>query len=263
MKKLILNLTLVLGYINCQAQSTINGILLAENDSTSISSAHIINLSNEALAITDSKGAFSIKVEIGDTLLCSNVNYEQKVIKVINNESLRIFLKPKEIQLDEVVVTNMPSTSEAFKKQIIAMDIQNTDGMQIDGLLPVKPKGPIPKNYDPAYTNSVGYAINKPISFIVKKLSKSHKEKLKYYQLKANYGQTIAFDKKFNRELVAKLTNLNGDRLTAFIEYLDIDEAFVMRSSDYEIAVHIQKSFSQFEIDQATDSLQIEGTKEG
>jgi len=228
-----------------QAQE-LEGEVTSNSDSLAIEGAHIVNTSANRMAITDETGRFQIVAKKGDTLVVSNVNFNTKQFIVTNQTFLKINLNPAVIQLDEIRVTNLPETESAFRRKILAMEEIQDNSMKIDGLMPTKPKGKIPKNYDPNYTNSVGYAINKPISFITKKLSKSHKNKLKYYQVAANKGNTIANNKKFNPEIVKELTGLKGDDLNDFIQYLDLDPAFINRSSEYEIASRILKEYDSY-----------------
>ncbi|WKK85267.2 carboxypeptidase-like regulatory domain-containing protein [Marivirga arenosa] len=222
-----------------------NGIVLSESGEA-ISGAHIVNISANIMAISTDVGEFKLAVNKGDTLVVSNINYNTKQLIVGDQKYLKIVLSEANIQLDEVRVSNMPETESDFRRKIVDMGVVEDDAFVPYGMKPNKPMSKIPKNYDPSYTNSLGYAINKPISFIVKKLSKSHKEKLKYYQTVANQGNAIQNSKKYNSGLVQDLTGLKGDELTDFIQYLDLDEAFVQRSSDYEIASRILEEFEKY-----------------
>ena len=125
-------------------------------------------------------------------------------------------------------------------------EIESASRIEIDGLMTIKPKGKIPKNYDPSYTNSLKYAVNKPISFLVKKLSKSHKNNVRYYQTIAGHGSTIASNKKYNPEIVMELTGLKREEVTNFIQYLDLDLAFIQRASEYEIAVRVLSEYETY-----------------
>ncbi|WP_375580973.1 carboxypeptidase-like regulatory domain-containing protein [Marivirga tractuosa] len=228
-----------------QAQS-IGGEITSSADGLAVEGVHIVNTTANKMAISDAEGHFDLIANKGDTLVASNINFNTKQFIVKNEQFLKITLNPAIIQLDEVRVSNMPENEAEFRKKIISMGEVEDDSFVPFGMKPNKPKGNVPKNYDPNYTNSVGYAINKPISFIVKKLSKNHKNKLKYYQTVANKGNVIANNKKYSPEIVKELTGLEGDDLTDFIQYLDLDPAFVKRSSEYEIATRILKEYDYY-----------------
>jgi hypothetical protein len=242
MKIVVLSLFLFVFTFAVKAQG-IDGLVSSSADNLPIEGVHIVNITQNQMSISDEKGYFTISVSKGDTLVASNINFNTKQFIVKNETYLKIALTPATIQLDEVRVSNMPNTEAEFRKKLVDMNVIEDNTFVPFGMQPNKPQGKIPKNYDPAYTNSLGYAINKPISFIVKKLSKQHKQKLKYYQTVANQGKVIANDKKYNPEVVKELTGLEGDDLTDFIQFLDLDAAFVQRSSEYEIAAKILKEF--------------------
>lgn len=245
MRIVVLITPLILFSLMIQAQSK-QGVITSSTDSLPIEGVHIVNTTINKMAISDESGLFYLDVNRGDTLIVSNVNYNTKKFIVNNEKVLKIVLNPAVIQLDEVRVSNLPENEAAFRKRMIDMGEMEDETFVISGMPPTKAKGKIPKNYDPSYTNSIGYAINKPISFIVKKISKSHKNKLKYYQTVANKGTAISNDKKYNPEIVHELTGLEGDKLNDFIQFLDLDPAFVKRSSEYEIAARILKEYDYY-----------------
>jgi hypothetical protein len=228
-----------------QAQS-LEGEVTSSEDGLPIEGVHVVNTTANKMSISDEKGHFNLVADEGDTIIASNINFNTKQFIVNNEEFLKIRLNPAIIQLDEVRVSNMPDTEAEFRKKIIDMGEVEDETFVPFGMTPNKPKGKIPKNYDPDYTKSLGYAINKPVSFIVKKLSKKHKNKVKYYQTVANQGNVIANSKKYNPEMVTELTGLEGDELVDFMQYLDLDPAFVKRSSEYEIAARILKEYDTF-----------------
>ncbi|WP_296619430.1 carboxypeptidase-like regulatory domain-containing protein [Marivirga sp.] len=244
--RIIITLILLFTVSFCVQAQKVEGEVTSSGDSLPIEGTHIVNTTANKMAISDEKGRFHLVAKKGDTLVVSNVNFNTKQFIVNNQTFLKISLNPAVIQLDEIRVSNLPETESEFRKKILDMEEIEDNSIKIDGLMPTKPKGKVPKNYDPNYTNSLGYAINKPISFIVKKLSKSHKNKLKYYQTVANHGNTISNNKKYNPQIVEELTGLKGDDLTDFIHYLDLDPAFVKRASEYEIAARILKEFDTY-----------------
>jgi len=230
-----------------QAQE-VEGEITSSADSQPIEGVHILNRTSHKMAISDEYGHFSIIANQGDTLVVSNINFNSKQFIFNEEKFLKITLNPAVIQLEEVRVSNMPETEADFRNKIIDMGEVEDDSFVPFGMKPNKPMGKVPKNYDLNYTNSLGYAINKPISFLVKKISKSHKNKVKYYQTVANQGNVIANNKKFNPEIVEELTGLKNDELTDFIQYLDLDPAFIQRSTEYEIAARILEEFDDFKI---------------
>lgn len=248
-------LLLSIGTCQILRAQQIEAMVLSESDSSAIDGAHIRNMNQQQLAISNEKGIFNLMATVGDTLVLSNINYKSKaVVYTKPSQQIIIYLTPNTIQLDEVVVSNMPKSSSAFKRQIVEMDMQSNKAFVPYGMKPAPPKNKIPINYDPSKVNTVKYAINKPISFIVKKLNKDYKAKVKYYEIMAYQGKKIELDKKFNPALVKQLTSLEGDQLSDFIQFMDVDPSFISRSTEYEIALHIQQKYMLYESLQSADS---------
>jgi hypothetical protein len=224
------------------------GRVISSSDNLPIEGVHIVNITISKMAISDEDGGFSLILNTGDTLVASNINFNTKQYVVGTEQFLNISLNPAMIELDEVRVSNLPETEADFRKKIIDMGEVEGDTFVPYGMQPNKQQGSIPKNYDPNYTNSLGYALTKPVSFIVKKLSKSHKNKVKYHQIVANQSNAISNSKKYNPQLVEDLTGLKGDQLTDFIDYLDLDPGFVKRASEYEIAARVLKEFDEYKM---------------
>ena len=245
MRIIFLCILLISFTFGLQAQS-LEGEVISSDDGLPIEGVHVVNTTANKMSISDEKGHFNLVANKGDTIVASNINFNTKQFIVSDGQFLRLKLNPAVIQLDEVRVSNMPDTEAEFRKKVIDMGEVQDESFVPFGMTPNKPKGKVPKNYDPNYTKSLGYAINKPISFIVKKFSKKHKNKLKYYQTVANQGNVIANSKKYNPEIVTELTGLEGDQLTDFMQYLDLDPAFVKRSTEYEIAARILKEYNTF-----------------
>jgi hypothetical protein len=244
--RLICTVLLLFSSLYLLRAQELEGVVKSSEDNLPIEGTHIVNTTSNKMAVSDENGRFHLIAEMGDTLIVSNVNFNTKQFIVDNSNFLNISLNPSSIQLEEVRVSNLPETEADFRNRLVKMGVQEDDTFVISGMPPSKPMGNIPKNYDPNYTKSVKYALIKPISFITKKLSKSHKSKVKYYQTVANKRTTISNNKKYNPDIVSELTGLEGDELNDFIQYLDLDPAFVNRSSEYEIAARILKEFDYY-----------------
>ncbi|MBK6265833.1 hypothetical protein JKA74_12385 [Marivirga sp. S37H4] len=255
MKKLLL-LSFIIFMASMANGQSIKGTLYSSQDSLAIEGAHIINTTKSKMATSSAAGVFILEALPGDTMVISNINFNTRQFIVPEKKEVTIWLNPAEIQLKEVIVNNIPKSEADFRKKLIDMPMQDNGNFLPFGVTPGKPMGKIPVNYDRNVTNSVGYAINKPVSFIQKKLSKKYKAKRKYYETVASQGNTILAHKKFNRELVNSITGLEEEKLTKFIDFMDLDNSFIMNSSDYEIAARIISEFKSYQDQQMSDSVE-------
>ncbi|ADR21614.1 hypothetical protein MATR_07550 [Marivirga tractuosa] len=233
--------------INSAYAQTLTGIVQSSEDGLSIEGAHVVNISKNEMAISSQMGNFTIVGEIGDTLIVSNINYIKRQFIVNTKNRISILLTPNLIQLEEVIVSNLPKTANDFRKKLIAMPMQDNGKFLPYGMKPAKTRSEIPPLYNRSLNSGLGYVVMNPLKSITRKLSSEYQEKVKYYALKADEDDKILRDKKFNRALVASLTKLEADELTNFIHFMDLADSFISNASDYEIAKRIQEELKKYQ----------------
>ncbi len=234
--KIYFSIILITLSFNTVYSQNITGIILSSKDSLGIEGSHILNITMKRISISSELGNFTIKGDIGDTLVVSNVNYLTKQFVINSRNQIFILLKPTNIQLEEVIVTNIPQTEADFRQKLIEMSMQDNGKFLPFGMKPAKPMSEIP----PLYNRDVG---GLKYTFSGKKV----KERVKYYKIKADLDDAIIRNKKYNREIVAAITGLEGSELTNWIVYMDLDKTFITKSSDYEITVRIQEEFEIYQ----------------
>ena len=102
----------------------INSKILNEVDSSAIGFVHIINLTSKHGVISDYNGDFKFTVNSTDTLRFSIIGYETLFIQAKHIHK-RIFLKPKNYELDEFTVVPYKDYEE-FKDAFINLFIPDT-----------------------------------------------------------------------------------------------------------------------------------------
>ncbi len=215
---------------------------------------NLLNQEKHILKPSTENGKFQITSEIGDTLLVSYVGFKSKQLILENYDFQLITLIPDVIELEEVRVTNLPADEHQFKRKIINQGVVEIDSFIPFGITPGKPKGPIPKLYE--RETNVLFGANEqfwpsltiPMSYFTKKFSKKHKAKRDYYELKASKEQLILNEKKYNKELVSRLTGLKNEELMGFMSYMNLENDFITVATDYEIAKKIIDSYKEYSL---------------
>lgn len=90
-----------------------------------ISFVHVIGAHEQV--ISDSKGVFSIQIQVGDTIRFSHINFERYGILVSGTSSIptHIYLTKKENLLQEIIIHDyLPE--EEFKQEIVEHEIGHT-----------------------------------------------------------------------------------------------------------------------------------------
>ncbi|MGM0582206.1 MAG: hypothetical protein ACQETL_16115 [Bacteroidota bacterium] len=239
-------------FFDLKAQKQFKGLLIDEATNEPIEGSHVINLSKKTFAISNQKGQFTIQTQTFDTLLISNINYQRKEFIIKEIEPIVIYMNPLIIQLDEVEVRNMPKNSSVFSEKLKNMENQDDEEFRIYGVPQAKPMAEIPPLFQE--DNSLRFWENGrilpphtiDIYVIPKMFSRKYKAKMEYYALKARKDERIMNNKRFNRKIVKGIVGLEGDLLTDFIGFMDVEEEFIKSSTDYEIMVFIKDKYSEF-----------------
>lgn len=234
-----------------KAQDLFKGLLLDKTTKEPIEGSHIINLSKKTLAISDQKGRFRILVQSFDTLLISNVNYERQHFVINEVAPTLIYLSPLIIQLEEVEVRNIVRNANIFRENLKKME-ERAKKYKIYGLPGAQPMAEIPPLFQE--DNSLRFWENGrilppstiDIYLIPKLFSRKYKAKMKYYALQAGKDENRKNGERFNREIVRRVVGLEGDLLTDFISFMEVNNNFVSESTDYEIVVFIKERYSEF-----------------
>ena len=105
MKKHVSIILLFISFIGFGQLKTLKGIVIANDD---VEGIHILNKSSVKYTVTDTDGSFQIPIKANDTLTISSLKYETIEIEItallIAENNLKVYLKERVTQLDEVVV---------------------------------------------------------------------------------------------------------------------------------------------------------------
>ena len=248
-----LSTLLLIIHFSSFCQNHIGGVVYSSENYESIAGAHILNITNDEVDFSSEEGKFRILAKVGDTLKITFVGFksEFRIIEKIDFQS--VLLTPEVIQLDEIQVYNLPKDEHEFKREVVKMGVLEIDSIIPFGVTPGKPKGEIPKLYERETNLKFGAnenfwpTLTLPLSYFTKKFSKKHKAKRDYYEVKAAKDQQILSSRKFNKEIVTKLTGMKGEELMEFISFMKLSSDYIAESTDYEIAkkiIDLHKKYS-------------------
>lgn len=209
--------------------------------------------------ICDSLGIFHLQIQQYDTLRISALGYKPinwEVPFVFNPDSPPFFqIKLEDISylLDEVDIYAL-GTWDEFKEDFIKSKLVEKDPINksiLKQLAPYNTKEPnvVPAQYRPKNEGKMGVlgAIFAPTDFLHNKLSKSEKAKKKLSKIIRNEGKTKKISSKYNAEIVADATGLEGDELVKFMEYAGSNIKVTPNSSEYYVMKQILFWFNKYQ----------------
>lgn len=231
------------------------GILLNHITGQPVMAAHVMNLTDSLATITSPDGAFRIPVHVGDSVVFTSIGYHTKVLIITENElavdHIEVRMVQRDYELSEVEV-NPLGTKAQFRKKF--MELQVDDGtIEIVGLnRPSTEPNEIPITEDRNEIKKAKYLFTNPLSFLYGNLSKDARKRQEYHRLESEKQQQKYNYRKFNEEVVNRITGYIDAILIEFMDYCNFSERDIQRYTEYELAVMIlnkQRSFERISHD--------------
>lgn len=206
-------------------QQTVRGVVLNASNDTRIGDVEIRNIRTHDRFMTNSLGLFNIVGELGDTLRIFKEGYNEQNAILFSEEDLIVRLRPISTQLKTVNVfgetkeQRMEDVLEQYRKQ----------GSYYDGKPP-----------------TLAYIFN-PISALSERFGKAGRRSRRFQDYMSYEQDQLVVDRKFNRSLIASLTNLDGEDLDNFVIIYRPSYERARNWSEYDVTNYVMKAFEQFE----------------
>ncbi|MBL4668781.1 MAG: carboxypeptidase-like regulatory domain-containing protein [Flavobacteriales bacterium] len=215
------------------------GVILNKKDSTPVENAHVINVNSNNGIKSNVYGEFTISTKKRDTLLISFIGF--KTLKIIEFENLDTFYLEKEtFTLESYTVLPYKNFKE-FKEAFVKLELKDTVKHKINSsiLALVKP-------FNPNNLNGK-FAFSGPFSSLAAMFNKQIKDKKNYDKLVAKDKYKAQLYKKFNPQLIKRVTLLNDSLIVDdFMIYCDFTDKFIELSSQYELFDEIINCFEEY-----------------
>ncbi|MBL6448725.1 carboxypeptidase-like regulatory domain-containing protein [Fulvivirga sp. 29W222] len=235
---LLFSITLVFGQ---DKNIEITGTIIEAGTKEPVPYVHIVNRALGKGTVSNTEGRFWINMTKSDTIQFSAIGFEPYMFTLkeqvtTDRINVTIELNTSTMELQPVKVFAYKD-EQALKKAMIAMDVpieSEKKGIQLPGFY-----------YGP--TKEVKPNLMNPISFIHSKFSREVKEqrKLAEYQQQENYQNLIKA--KYNESVVIELTGLPEDKVEEFMNFCKLEDSFIGRATEYEIAVAVNRCLNDFE----------------
>lgn len=235
--------------LNTHAQNVVHLQVLSSVDGEPVSFALIEDRTYNDKFLCDEQGEIDMVIEDSTLIRISALSYHDHFIfyhQQIHGKSIEIKLLPKIYELDEFVL-NPYATVALFKKAVLELQLEDSNAISAQLFLmgSLKPFELQPENFQSQDVITIG--LGSPISALYNLTSKRAKSEKRYRQLTNSDKELSAMQQKYNKEIVMKLTGLKeSERLDEFMEYCKPSIGFILRSSDYELALLILQRYDTF-----------------
>lgn len=226
MKKLLLILTCLLPAISSLGQHLLKGTVKGE-DSIPIASVSITNKTSGVITTSDTTGHYSIPARTGDTIFFRTLGYLQSAYVMAAGKTTHNHIMVRQsIQLQAVRIagSNYKRDSIRFHEEYKeSFNFRRPRWYEVYGITTVN-------------INQLYHALS----------IKKNKKKSRFKKQLINYEHDEFVSYKYSREIVNKLTNLNGDTLSLFMEQYHPTYDFMKDATDYDLYEFIKKSYNDY-----------------
>lgn len=245
----ILLLFLLFGSFSVPGQNVVHFKILSSVDGLPISYAMIENRTENSRFLSDEMGAMDMAIQDSTLLRISALSYQDHFVlyqSAMNEKEIEIRLLPRVYELEEFVL-NPYHTIALFKKALLGLQIEDSNAIsaQLFILESLKPYELQPEDFQGQDVLTLG--LGSPISALYNLTSKRAKSQRKYQKLMHSDYNVSMMQQKYNKQIVMKLTALEeGEVLDKFMEYCEPSLEFILRSSEYDVALLILQRYDTF-----------------
>jgi hypothetical protein len=208
----------------------LTGIVVQKADTASIPGVHVINISRQRGAVSDSGGSFAIDVCKGDSILFQAIGFNNGTLFIsdtiyFSNINIIIPLESQTYELSGVTVSPLPSYAEFRRSVINFKDTMPDFRSNLTGinLIPASGHAPLPNLFS-------------PVSFFYARFSKRGKEIIKYREVIDQEKAVIRSGWVFDHDLVRRITGLEDEEeILSFLSYCKITGDFLQNTPETEV----------------------------
>lgn len=228
---------------------TFQGQVLDADTKTAVAYATVQIFNKRKGTASNTGGYFRFDVEIGDEIKISAIGYHPQAFLITeNNEAedqiITILLLPKTYELDSVTVIQMRDNFYLKKPIWDTLDIRN----------PYLTKNPIDWDQVNAIPHSNITETNGLAGFTITGFLNGFDKDLQQKKYLERFREADKFqaqrkadlEKRFNKELVKEVTDIDDRVIDEFIAFCDFRDGEILRATEYEMTVMILAKYKLF-----------------
>ncbi len=249
MKKIFL--LLFLGFITIsgwsQDETSIKGKVLNASNDVALINVHVVNLNTVKGTLSDTKGDFSIKASVNDTLYFSYLGFKSIRVRVTNDwlkfGEIRIKMTELSIALEEVLVRPVQLTGyvEVDAKLI---PIYDNHRYRIAGMGSGYEGG----NTQPGAVSKVLSSIFNPADFLYNVFGKRPHQMKKLRKMKEDDEIRSLLQSKFDRETLMAVLQLEKVDIDEILNNCSYSKDFIRTANDLQILDAISECYEEYRI---------------
>ena len=217
-----------------QSYSIASGSIIDDSTGKQIAFVHLYNESQRRGYIANEEGKFKVPASEGDTIVLSALGYLSRVVIVTDSyfhSGIVLELSPQIYEIDEVTVRAFRDY-EDFKKQFLALQLPETETSLLRENLTILSRREAVKAANNKKNEEIlGRSSTEFATVTIPILSREDKQRLNYAEVLKKEARQRVIEKKYNREIIYRVTQLSEDEITEFMGFCNFSEEFLYLSS--------------------------------
>jgi hypothetical protein len=212
-----------------------------------LENACIHDISSGAMVFSDKNGDFIMLASTTDTLVVSRMSYAMETLILSENllaskDKISIWLVVRAFTLPSITIYPMKPYPLFIKD--ITKEIP-TKKIDIPGI-EIPPEEKASYSYSENGNLLAGTPLASPITALYEQFSRRARMDRQYAELVQNQSEVYRLPKKYNSEIVQRLTKLEGEQLEEFMVYCSFTYYTLITSTDQEIEQMIVAKYIQY-----------------
>jgi hypothetical protein len=241
--KYLLLCLILQAFLKVNAQTTlVKGYVLSIDSNQLVPLANILNKTSGKRFIGSRQGIFKATVAPTDSITITAIGYESlyflasDIIPDNPQDTIKIFMRPTSYQLKDVtfIYSNRARDSIAMA----AAEFLKTD--------------PLMNNYDRVLNRNQG-GLMSPLTAMYMEYSKAGQD-MKHFEEFVQHAEMLKqVNMRYNKKTIKRATGLDDEYLDDYIIYCNLEKAFILNSSDYELILAMRKCADRFKAAKGID----------
>jgi hypothetical protein len=220
--------------INAQ-QLVLYGRTISAQQAEIVQLASITNINTGKKYISNRQGYFKLFYSTNDTILITAVGYDSVYIQTstldpnMAKDTLLVILKSKVVRLKELRVVSSNPIRDSIARA--AAEFLKND--------------PLMNNFNRVLNREKG-GLMSPLTAMYQQFSKEGRDAARFEEFMAYMEKQKQADRKYNRNVVKRVTDLPDMQLDEFMLFCRLDKDFVINASEYDLVSAIRKCLPNF-----------------
>lgn len=215
---------------------TLRGVTYKKTSAERVAQALITDINTKVIMMSDELGMFSIKANVGDTLLFTKASYTPQKRVVVSADDMAVFLQPS-ITLNQVNISGQTKKQELSE---VMNEYRNIGVLNNGKSLPA------------------WEFINSPITGLYQLFARQPADARRFAAFSKNELEATEVNRRYTKDLVKRTTNLPDADVEKFMTLFTPSYEDLKEWNDYQLISYVKKSLRYYQKNKGRDTVRLQ-----